>query len=626
MKNRAFVTILAIIICPIALNLQAKEGSQTIYSPYVNDDFPNNVYWGDTHLHTSLSFDAYGDGNTKMGSDAAYDFAKGKVIKGHDGVPVRISRPLDFIVIADHAEYMGVVQGVNTGNKLLQATEPGARWSKMAQEGGLLQVFGEMVNDGATNQPRQLSGEFTQSVWASVIEYAEHYNDPGVFTAFIGYEYSSLPDGGDNLHRVVMFRDGADKTSQVVPFSLFDGENPEELWDYFARYEKKTGGQVFSIPHNGNLSAGRMFALEDLDGKPLTAAYAENRMRWEPLVETTQMKGDSETHSVLSPDDEFADFETWDLGNLIVTKRTSPELMQHEYSRSALKHGLAQEKILGKNPFKFGMIGSTDSHTSFSNAEEDNFLGKYATAAPAPDRWRKKFPPLTVPGVLEQFTEWQTSQSGYAAVWSRENTREAIFDAMKRKEVYATTGPRMTVRSFGGFDFSHDDAYSNNFARIGYEKGVPMGGDLSTAPSGKKFSMMIAASKDPDGANLDRIQVIKGWVDSAGKQHERIYDAAVSGDRKVGKDGRCKTPVGSTVDLKTATYKNTIGEAVLASTWIDPDFDPTVASFYYVRVMEIPTPRWTAFDAVRFGVEMPEEVTMELQERAYTSPIWYTPK
>jgi hypothetical protein len=626
MRKTSIAIALAIIACSISFNTQAKDNPKVVYSPYVDDNFPQNVYWGDTHVHTSLSFDAYGDGNTKMGADAAYDFARGKVIEGHDGLPVRISRPIDFIVIADHAEYMGVVQGVNTGNQLLQATEPGARWSKMAQEGNLLQVFGEMVNDGASNQPRQLSDEFTRSVWANVIDYAEKYNDPGAFTAFIGYEYSSLPDGGDNLHRVVIFRDGADKTSQVVPFSLFDGEDPEELWDYFESYENKTDGQVMSIPHNGNLSAGRMFALKDLEGNPLTASYAEKRMRWEPLVETTQMKGDSETHAVLSPDDEFSDFETWDLGNLIVTKRTSPELMQFEYSRSALKHGLAQEKIIGKNPFKFGMIGATDSHTSFSNAEEDNFLGKYATASPSPDRWNKKFPPLTVPGVLEQFTEWQSSQSGYAAVWSKENTREAIFDAMKRKEVYATTGPRMTVRTFGGFDFSSDDAYSNNLARIGYQKGVPMGGDLSAAPKGKKFSMIIAALKDPDGANLDRVQVVKGWVDSAGKQHERIYDAAVSDGRIIGKDGRCKTPVGSTVDLKSATYKNTIGDALLTTTWIDPDFDPSISSFYYVRVMEIPTPRWTAFDAVRYGIEMPKEVTMVLQERAYTSPIWYTPK
>jgi hypothetical protein len=626
MNNKSLNIVFALITaCSFAPILKAEDGNQIVYSPYVADNFPKNVYWGDTHLHTSLSFDAYGDGNTKLGPDSAYKFARGNVIEGHDGLPVRMSRPLDFIVIADHAEYMGVVQGVNTGNKLLQETEAGARWSKIAQEGGLLQVFGEMVNDGASNQPRELSIEFTQSVWSTVVDNAEQYNEPGVFTAFIGYEYSSLPDGGDNLHRVVIFKDGADKAKQVIPFSLFDGEDPEELWDYFSSYEKKTGGEVLAIPHNGNLSAGRMFALKDLDGNPLTAKYAENRMRWEPLVETTQMKGDSETHAALSPDDEFADFETWDLGNLIVTKRTSPALMQFEYSRSALKHGLAQEKLLGINPFKFGMIGATDSHTSFSNSEEDNFLGKYATASPAPDRWSKKFPPLTVPGVLEQFTEWQTSQSGYAAVWAKKNTRAAIFDAMKRKEVYATTGPRMTVRTFGGFDFSSDDAFSNNFARIGYQKGVPMGGDLSAAPDGKKFSMMIAAMKDPDGANLDRVQVIKGWVDSKGKQHERIYDVAVSDGRKIGRNGRAKSSVGSTVDIATASYSNTIGDAMLNTTWLDPDFDPSVSSFYYVRVLEIPTPRWTAFDALRYGIEMPEEVTMVLQERAYTSPIWYTP-
>jgi hypothetical protein len=613
------------LLCALSIESMAKEANPEVYSPYVGQDFPQNVYWGDTHLHTNLSFDAYGDGNIRLGPDVAYQFAKGEQVPGHDDLPVKMSIPLDFIVIADHAEYMGVVQGVNTGDPLLAATEPGARWSKMAQEGRLLEVFGEMVNDGATNQPRQLSDKFTQSVWSSVGEVADRNNQPGLFTAFIGYEYSSLPDGGDNLHRVVIFKDGADKTNQVRPFSLFDNEDPEGLWDYFKAYEEKTGGRVMSIPHNGNLSAGRMFALKTLKGEPLSRQYAENRMRWEPLVETTQMKGDSETHPSLSPDDEFADFERWDLGNLIVTKRTSPELMQYEYSRSALKHGLAQGQILGKNPFKFGMIGATDSHTSFSNAEEDNFLGKYATASPAPDRWNKKFPPLTVPGVLEQFTEWQSSQSGYAGVWAEENTREAIFDAMMRKEVYATTGPRITVRSFGGFYFTQDDAASHDLARIGYEKGVPMGGDLSTAPDNKKFTMLISAAKDPNGANLDRVQVIKGWVDKAGQQHERIYDVAVSNDRKIGADGRSSTKVGSTVDLSTATYKNTIGEPTLTAAWTDGEFDPAVPSFYYVRVIEIPTPRWTAFDVVRYGIEMPEEVTMTLQERAYTSPIWYTP-
>jgi hypothetical protein len=347
-------------------------------------------------------------------------------------------------------------------------------------------------------------------------------------------------------------------------------------------------------------------------------------MRWEPLVETTQIKGDSETHPALSPDDEFADFETWDLGNLIVTKRTNPELMVSEYSRSALKLGLAQLDKLGVNPFKFGMIGATDSHTSWSNAEEDNYLGKYAVASPSPDRWEKKFPPLTIPGVLDQFTEWESAQSGYAGVWATENTREAIFDAMMRKEVYATSGPRMTVRFFGGWDYTTIDAERHNFAEIGYSKGVPMGGDLTSTPGDQAPTFMVATLKDPDGANLDRIQIVKGWLDSDGESHEKVHDVVWAGDREPGPDGKLPA-IGNTVDLKTATYSNSIGTAQLSATWQDPSFDPTEKAFYYVRVLEIPTPRWTAFDEVRFGIKMDKEVMRILQERAYTSPIWYTP-
>jgi hypothetical protein len=608
----------------LALATTCAIAQDKVYSPYVGQNFPNNVYFGDTHLHTNISFDSYGDGNIKMGRDEAYRFALGEELEGHDGVAVRISRPLDFMVIADHAEYMGVVQGVNEQNKLIVATKAGARWAKIAKEkDGLLTVFGEMTNDGATNQGRDVGSGFAQSVWGDVGSAAERWNNPGTFTAFIGYEYSSLPEG-DNLHRVVIFRDGADKTNQVAPFSLFDGENPEELWAYMQSYEDKTGGKVMSIPHNGNLSAGRMFALHQFDGKPLTAEYAKARMRWEPLTETTQIKGDSETHPVLSPKDEFADFETWDKGNIIVTKRTSPELMKSEYSRSALKLGLGQDKALGVNPFKFGMIGATDSHTSFGNAEEDNYLGKYGTATPSPDRWSKKFPPLTIPGVLEQFTEWESSQSGFAAVWATENTREAIFDAMTRKEVYATTGPRMTVRFFGGWDYSELDASRNNLAAIGYEKGVPMGGDLSDASAGKSPNFLISALKDPDGANLDRLQVVKGWMDKEGKLHEKVYDVSWAGDRSIAGNGKLPA-VGNTVDLETATYANTIGTAFLNKVWTDPDFDSNERAFYYVRVLEIPTPRWTAFDEVRFDIKMDKEVTRILQERAYTSPIWYTP-
>ena len=593
------------------------------YSPYVDRDYPHEVFWGDAHLHTSLSFDAYGDGNTDMHPDLAYRFAKGEQIDGHDGKPVRISRPLDFIVIADHAEYMGVVQGVTLQNEDLLATEAGARWGQMAADGQLLEVVGEIVTDAATDSPRDLGTEFTSSVWGDVISEAERHNEPGVFTAFIGYEFTSTP-GGDNLHRVVVFRDGPDETSQVVPFSSFDSPNPEDLWNYLGGYEDATGGRAISIPHNGNLSAGRMFALEQFNGDPLTEDYAKNRMHFEPLVEMTQMKGDSETHPAISPDDEFADHETWDLGNILVTRRTSPELMQHEYSRPALKHGLSQAEKLGVNPFKFGMIGATDSHTSFSNSEEDNFLGKYATASPSPDRWEKKFPPDTVPGVLEQFTEWQSSMSGFAAVWARENTRESIFDAMVRKEVYATTGPRITVRMFGGFDLTWEDAFRHDMVDIGYSKGVPMGGDLSNAADGKRPTLLLSALKDPDGANLDRIQVVKGWLDANGDMHEKVYDVAVSDGRDI-VDGKAISGVGSTVDLDTASYSNTIGDAQLLAGWSDPDFDPTVRSFYYARVIEIPTPRWTAFDELRFGITMAPEVTRILQERAYTSPIWYTP-
>ena len=347
-------------------------------------------------------------------------------------------------------------------------------------------------------------------------------------------------------------------------------------------------------------------------------------MRWEPLVETTQIKGDSETHPVLSPDDEFADFESWDFGNFGL-RPTTPELMKTDYSRSALKIGLAQADELGVNPFKFGMIGATDSHTSWSNAEEDNYLGKYATASPEPDRWSKKFPPDTVPGILFQFEEWQRSQSGYAAVCAGENTRAAIWDAMERKEVYATTGPRMTVRFFGGWEYEAEDAMRNNLAAIGYSKGVPMGGDLPASNDAASPNFLISAMRDPDGANLDRVQIIKGWQDSEGELHEKVHDVVWSGDRAIGDNGKLE-PVGTTVNLDSATYANSIGSPYLSTVWSDPDFDPNESAFYYARVLEIPTPRWTAFDEVRFGVRMDDAVTRVLQERAYTSPIWYTPK
>jgi len=365
-----------------------------------------------------------------------------------------------------------------------------------------------------------------------------------------------------------------------------------------------------------------MFPLiNPVDNKPLTRDYVETRARWEPLYEATQIKGDGEAHPFLSPNDEFADFGTWDKGNLNLSQLKTDDMLQYEYARSALMLGMQLEDELGTNPYKFGMIGSTDSHTALSTADDDNFFGKHSGSEPSPDRMEHAFAKF---GDLE-IMNWETLASGYAGVWARENTREALFDAMQRKEVYGTTGPRMLVRFFGGWDFESSDANTRQPAAAGYRKGVPMGGDLSQAPAGKAPTFLVAALKDPIGGNIDRIQIIKGWQDAKGKLHERVYDIAVSDGREIGADGRCKTPVGNTVDVKNATWSNSIGDTELISVWKDPDFDPGQRAFYYLRVLEIPTPRWTAYDAKYFGLDIDDEIPMTTQERAYTSPIWYTP-
>jgi hypothetical protein len=390
-----------------------------------------------------------------------------------------------------------------------------------------------------------------------------------------------------------------------------------------AAAEEKTGTELLAIAHNGNLSNGAMFPMVEAFGKKLDKGYAEARARWEPLYEITQMKGDGETHPYLSPTDEFADFERWDKANLAVTQAKTKEMLEFEYARAALKNGLALEARLGANPYKFGVIGSTDAHTGLAAVEEENFFGKTAVAEPTPERLHGTF--MTNPKINVTIKDWEVSSSGYAAVWATENTRASIFDAMERRETYATTGPRLFVRFFGGWDFEPGDAHNRMPAAIGYAKGVPMGGDLTSAPQGKAPTFLAAVLKDTIGANLDRIQIVKGWVDKDGKTQERIYDVAVSGGRKIEADGRCKTPVGSTVDVENATWTNTIGAPELIAVWKDPEFDPALRAFYYVRVLEIPTPRWTAYDAKRFGVKPLPGTAMTLQERAYTSPIWYTP-
>lgn len=597
------------------------------YSPYAGRNFPTRPFFGDTHLHTSFSFDA-GAFGARLGPSDAYRFAKGEQVAASTGQPVRLSRPLDFLVVADHSDNMGMFPDLLAGKPNIMADPQGRKWNEMILGGQGAEAAVEIIKAFSQGTfPEALiyfpdSAPY-RSAWEATIKAAEQANEPGRFTAFIGYEWTSNT-GGNNLHRNVVFRDNGDKASQVVPYTTMKplgSDNPRDLWKWMEAYQQKTGGHVLAIAHNGNLSNGRMFpVIESFTGNPIDRAYAEARTKWERLYEATQIKGDGETHPFLSPNDEFADFERWDKGNLDLSEIKKPEMLQYEYARSALKLGLKLEGELGVNPYKFGMVGSTDSHTGLTAVEEDNYFGKTSAMEPNPERTRAAF----VKGAFATIYEWETSASGYAAVWATENTRESLFDAMQRRETYATTGSRMIVRFFGGFAFEAADANTRSPAIAGYGKGVPMGGDLGSPPDGKAPTFLVAALKDPIGANLDRYQIVKGWVDGNGDMQEEIYDVAWSGDRKPGADGKLP-PVGNTVDVANASWTNTIGAPELIAMWQDPDFDPAQRAFYYGRVLEIPTPRWTAYDAKYYGIPLAPEVPASIQERAYTSPIWYSP-
>ena len=592
-----------------------------VYSPYANEDYPDRVYWGDSHLHTSYSWDAGLVGNT-LPPDAAYRFAKGERVMASTGLPVKLIRPLDWLVVADHAESLGVAVLIDRSDPAILASDVGRKTHDFYKKGEIYDAFETWgLNAIVKGEDPLKDPAITRSVWEEIVDAADEHYQPGLFTAFIGYEWSSAP-GGNNLHRVVVTRDSAAEAKKVLPFPAYDSSDPEDLWRWMAGYEKATGGRVLAIPHNGNLSNGVMFQLEAMDGKPIDRDYAERRARWEPLYEVTQMKGDGEAHPALSPNDEFADYGSWDRGNWNGEKKT-PAMLPQEYARGALKLGLAQAQKLGVNPFKFGLVGATDAHTSLSTTREENYFGKVSPMEPGPDRWKDQIVP-DPEGVGTGTFEFETLASGLQGIWSRENTREALWDAMKRKETYATTGTRITVRVFGGWDFDKKDVLRPDFARTGYEHGVPMGGDLKAAPQEGAPQLMVRALRDPDGANLDRIQVVKGWLDAGGALQERIYDIACSDDREIRKR-RCEKPVGDTVDVKSASYTNDIGEPLLMAYWQDPDFDAQQHAFYYVRVLEIPTPRWTTYDAAFYGLQMPEGVPASQQERAYTSPIWYSP-
>ncbi|MCA3560149.1 MAG: DUF3604 domain-containing protein [Aestuariivirga sp.] len=592
------------------------------FSPYAGRSYPTRPLFGDTHLHTDVSVDA-GTLN-RLGQEEAYRFARGEEVLSTGGLRAKLARPLDFLVISDHAEMYGLMPQLLAGDPEILSTAKGREWYAALTSGNFDTIFAtamQIVGSLSGDKPPIDNPKAVRNAWQAYTALADRYNTPGLFTAMIGFEWTAI--GGYNLHRNVLFRGDSSVANQTLPFSQFDSKNPEDLWTYMEKFEKETGSEVLAIPHNGNLSNGRMFTVESFDGKPLTKELAARRIQYEPLIEITQIKGDGESHPYLSPNDEFAGYEIWDRSNLNGTEVKTKDMLKYEYAREALKTGLKLDASLGVNPYKFGFVGSTDSHTSLSTSEEDNFFGKHSGVEPEPHRWEHVV--IAAPDPKFNVYGWQQAASGLAVVWATENTREAIFDAMKRKETYATTGTRMTVRFFGGFGFTAEDAETRMPATAGYQKGVPMGGDMPDAPAGKAPTFLAAAMKDPIGGNLDRIQIVKGWRDAKGETHEKVYDVAWSDGRTPGADGKLP-PVGNTVDIGRATWKNTIGAPELITVWTDPEFDPKLAAFYYAKVIEIPTPRWTAYDALRFKVKMSDDVPMTTQERAYTSPIWYTPK
>jgi len=615
--------LVAAVLCA-ALDASARPPQ---YSPTLELVHPTNLYWGDTHLHTNNSPDAYSLGNTTLTPDDAYRFAKGETLEAAGDQLVRLHRPLDFLVVSDHAEFLGIFRLLDEADPQLLNTALGKRWYEAHSEHAGEGEFSSVVVDefvaaisGHPDPSVEVPRALKQSIWDEVVAAAERAYEPGRFTSFAGYEWSSMPDG-NNLHRVVVFKDDADKTGTIVPFSGLDSIDPEDLWAFLRRYEADTGGEALVIPHNSNVSNGLMFATT-MDGRSLDPAYARERMHFEKIVEVTQVKGDSEAHPKLSPDDEFADFETWDRGNIMLSAAKEDHMLRFEYARSALKLGLELEREMGANPYQFGMIGATDNHTSMSTAREDNFFGKFIDEGPNADRVDKTI--VSGERETEYWENWRLGASGYAGVWAQENTRESLFAAMQRRETYATTGSRIVLRFFAGFDYPADMLERVDWVHLGYEHGVPMGGELEGG-DGRAPTLVIAASKDPDGANLDRVQVVKGWLGPDGKAREKIFDVALSDGRTVDPATGRAPPVGSTVNVAEATYDNSIGAPQLGVVWEDPEFDASRPAFYYVRVIEIPKPRWTAYDAKFFGLDLPDEIPMTVQDRAYSSPVWYTP-
>ncbi|MGB5324565.1 MAG: DUF3604 domain-containing protein [Pseudomonadales bacterium] len=592
--------------CLLAVPAGAETQLKQPYSPAARAEGQKRVLWGETHLHTNLSLDARAFGVT-LDQATAYRFARGEQVISSSGLAVKLDRPLDFLVVSDHSDAMGTMNELIRGNKRFLRSDVTKAWyetlSKGSEQEKLATRMEVMIALTDSTAPDVLfDRQFFKSIWHDYVKTADAYNQPGVFTTLIGYEWTSSP-GGSNLHRNVFYRDGAGLAGKMLPFTSTESENPEDLWRWMAAYENETGGRLLAAAHNGNISNGLMFPeINPATGEALNSDYAQTRARWEPLYEVTQIKGDGETHPLLSKNDEFADYETWDRGNFAGVLKT-PAMLPYEYARQALGLGLKLEQALGANPYQFGLIGSTDSHTALATGDENNFFGKMAYMEPSANRWQGVLGDVGGYKVLG----WEMAASGYAAVWARENTREAIFDAMARRETYATTGPRILLR----------------FDAALHQQSVSMGGELRRARDNGAPVFSLAALKDPMGANLDRVQVVKGWLEN-GRPQEKVFNVAWSGERKAGIDGQLQM-VGNTVDVASATYENSIGSAALSVQWQDPEFDAAQPAYYYARVLEIPTPRWTSYDAAYFRVEMSDEVPRMTQERAYSSPIWYQP-
>lgn len=641
MKQKIYGLLLIVLVLTVACKQENKSSkpnteleSETLKSDDLNSEvrntkYPERAYFGDQHVHTSWSADAGASGTT-VGPEEAVRFALGETVKSNTGQDAKLARPLDWIVVSDHSDGMGIISYIKSGDPELMKVPMIKGWNEGMNSGDpALEIAAknDIIAKQSNNElPTEITdGKFSKTVWDESTEIMDKYNDPGNFTAFIGYEWTSNYGGGNNLHRNIVYRGNGDEARKMIPENTFISADPESLWNWMQRYEDETGGKILAIPHNGNLSNGLMFSLNRLSGEPITKEYAKARNKWEVLFEITQLKGTSETHPSFFPKDEFANYEIWDKGNLGVQKLKTPEMLKTEYLREALTNGINLEGSLGVNPFKYGIVGGTDTHIGIVSTDEDNYWGKFKNQEPYKERWNelsatsKEDKNITLKG-------YEYSANGLTAVWATSNTREAIWDGMHRKETYATSGPRISLRFFGSYDFTSADLKANNTIENAYQKGVPMGGDLQKS-NGHAPTFMIIALKDVIGVNLDRVQVIKGWVDSKGKNHQIIYNVAWSNseERIIDKNGDLP-PVGNTVDLKTCTVENSIGDSELRTVWTDPDFDANLSAVYYVRVLEIPSPRWTAYDAMRYNIKMDENVPMVVQERAWSSPIWYSPR